>query len=78
MKKFDSCFVAGPFKCKCWPNPNLTHTVRIELINGDGHNQQDYYLTSQASLRDAMVEIATTLSPATSHYVKSHMQIAGK
>jgi hypothetical protein len=74
MKKFDSCFVAGPFRCKVWPNPNGTHVVRIELVNGDGHNAQDYYLTNQASLRDAMVEVVMTLCPTGVHYVKSHFQ----
>lgn len=78
MKKFNCCFTAGPFKCKCWPEPNGRHTVRIELVNSDDYNQEDFYLVSQAGLREVMVDLANTLSPAMAHYVKNHLQIAGR
>ena len=78
MKKFDACFIAGPFFCKVWPGPTGLHVVRLEVIGSDSFNQMEVYLINQKNLRDAMVQIAETLYPFGVSAVRAHYaQIEG-
>lgn len=78
MARFECCFVANGFKVEAKPMPVGTTKITVTLCNGNGFNSDEVYVVSQAQLRERMVEVARTLSPATAPELARHLQITGK